>query len=96
MDELRTKLKRVLQRTRVLLTSRRHAYKFVFGGAFGSVVLKDLTKFCRGNETTFDSDPRVHALLEGRREVLLRIAQHLNLSVEELWALYDGRVEPDE
>lgn len=30
-------------------------------------------------------------MLDGRREVWNRIASHLNLTSEQLWALYDGR-----
>ena len=44
-------------------------------------------------------DARVHAVAEGRREVWLRIAQHLNLSEENLWRAYGGpitRSKPDE
>lgn len=53
-------------------------------------VLRDLAKFCRATETTFMADPRQHALLEGRREVYLRITQHLNLSSEDLYAILGG------
>lgn len=70
---------------------RSKAYKQTFGeGDHGSVkiVLKDLAKFCRANGTCFDPDPRVHAALEGRREVWQRIANHLNLSQKELLEIY--------
>lgn len=52
------------------------------------IVLKDLAKFCRANKTCFDSDPRKHANLEGRREVWLRIMEHLNLTPDEYWDKY--------
>ena len=32
-------------------------------------------------------------MLEGRRAVWLRIQEHLQLPEEELWNLYDGRVD---
>ena len=67
------------------------AYRKVFGGPAGQMVLQDLAKFCRSAETCFDADPRKHAVLEGRREVFIRIADHLHLSVEQLYALYAGR-----
>jgi len=63
----------------------------VFGGPAGQAVLRDLEKFCRANETCFNGDPRIHAAHEGRREVWLRIQQHLNLSSEDLFQLYSGR-----
>lgn len=51
-------------------------------------VLADLAKFCRANQSTFHADPRVHAVAEGRREVWLRITQHLNLTDDQLWRMY--------
>lgn len=52
------------------------------------IVLKDLAKFCRANTSCFNSDPRAHALQEGRREVWLRIMEHLNLTPDEYWDKY--------
>ena len=71
-----------------LLAQRRLAYKQSLTGPHGEAVLADLAKFCRARETTFHADPRVHALMEGRREVWLRIAHHLNLSEDELFNHY--------
>ena len=48
----------------------------------GQKVLADLRKFCRGDRSTFDADPRIHALLEGRREVFLRILAMLGVPSE--------------
>jgi hypothetical protein len=45
----------------------------------GRKVLADLNRFCRGNASTFHADPRTHALLEGRREVLLRLLTLLKI-----------------
>jgi hypothetical protein len=47
-------------------------------------VLADLARFCRADESTFNADPRVEGVLQGRREVWLRIAKHLNLTPDEL------------
>lgn len=53
----------------------------------------DLAGFCRAERSCWDADPRVHAALEGRREVYLRIKQHHELSAEELLVLYsDGAI----
>lgn len=76
-----------------LLMKRRFAYQATFRAPTAQLVLADLARFCRANQSTFHTDERAHALLEGRREVWLRIAQHLNLSPEELFALYSG-VDP--
>jgi hypothetical protein len=69
---------------------RKYAYQMVFdrNNKYLHVVLKDLAKFCRAHESTYHSDARVHAVAEGRREVWLRISDHLNLSVDELYDLH--------
>jgi hypothetical protein len=72
------------------LGGRQKAYKLTFGSGPGRTVLKDLAYFCRADRTTFDQDPRISAALEGRRDVWLRIVQHLNLGTEELNELYGG------
>lgn len=78
----------LIERARQYLARRRTAYVKTFQGPFGEEVLADLAKFCRANQSTFHSDPRVHAVAEGRREVWLRVSQHLNLTDEQLWRLY--------
>lgn len=70
------------------LRRRRTAYVHVFCNPIGEEVLTDLARFCRAHDTTFHADPRAQALLEGRREVFLRIARHINLSDDALWRLY--------
>jgi hypothetical protein len=47
-------------------------------------VLADLRKFCRVDRSTFEADPRAHALLEGRREVALRILTMLGIRGEDI------------
>src|SRR6266404_2187382 len=71
---------------------RARAYKLCFGSPAGQEVLIDLVKFCRAAEScVVRGDPTRTLLLEGRREVFLRIAEHLNLTSEQLYALYSGR-----
>lgn len=77
-----------LQTLKRALMARRHQYRLVFRSPPGEIVLKDLARFCRAHHSTFHEDPRVHAMLEGRREVWLRIASHLELSPDDLWQLY--------
>lgn len=74
--------------TRDRLARRKRAYQLAFQNPVQNAVLIDLAKFCRANETTFHADPRIHAALEGRREVFLRILQHINLDPNQLMALY--------
>lgn len=84
----------ILQKARDYLFSRQIAYRQVFKPSLATeTVLADLAKFCRAHETTFQPDARLHAQLEGRREVWLRIASHLNLSPEELWKLHERKNE---
>lgn len=66
------------------------AYNRVFDrkSPFTQQVLKDLANFCRAHDSTFHQDPRVHAVLEGRREVWLKIERMLNLSPDELYELH--------
>lgn len=66
------------------------AYNRVFDkqSPYTEDVLKDLAKFCRAYETTYHPDPRIHAVLEGRREVWLKIQEHLQLTMEEIYELH--------
>ena len=78
---------------RSVVRGARAAYKSALRENYaGQAVLIDLAKFCRANETTFHptQGARVQAILEGRRQVWLRITQHLHLTHEELFALYNG------
>jgi hypothetical protein len=80
----------LIERAKRFLSRRQGSYRRVFNQESVDVqaVLHDLAKFCRANETTFDTDERLTALLLGRREVFLRIAHHLRLTQDELWAIY--------
>jgi len=81
-----------IRRTLEFLRRRKSAYQGTFTRNPAAMeVLADLAKFCRAGSTTFHDDPRVHAALEGRREVWLRITQHLHLTSEQLYALYSGK-----
>lgn len=79
-----------------LLRNRAVAYQRVFlgHGADSDAVLQDLAKFCRASETTYHEDHRLSDILIGRREVFLRIAHHLQLTENELWALYGNHTLP--
>lgn len=69
---------------------RKMAYARVFEtkGKYTQEVLIDLAKFCRAHESAFHPDPRMHAVIEGRREVWLRIQNFLGLSEQELMDLH--------
>lgn len=82
----------VLEKARRWLHGRKQSYQMTFRENDPDVdmCLADLAKFCRADKSTFHPDSRAHAVLEGRREVWLRIQQHLNLDVDKLWDLYKG------
>lgn len=80
----------VKMRTIDFLRSRKRAYELTFSQGHGQFVLRDLAHFCKAGETTFDENPIIAARYAGRREVMLRIQKHLNLTSEELFAIYSG------
>ena len=81
----------LVDRAKQFLFGRQTAYRAVFQGPMSDAVLADLAKFCRASDSTFHPDPRVAAQLDGRREVFLRIQQHLKLSSDDLWKLYQTK-----
>lgn len=74
-----------------IFRSRRSDYMTTFNNPVGERVLADLAEFCRARETTFHTDGRLHAILEGRREVWLRINKYLNLSDREIQQLIEKK-----
>lgn len=72
------------------LKNRQQAYRNVFNAhtPAGFTVMQDLARFCRANQSTFELDGRAHALIEGRREVWLRIQEHTLLTDRDLVLLY--------
>ena len=80
-----------LERLRQFIFKRQHAYLQVFNpdNVYRDTVLKDLAKFCRANDSSFHVDPRAHAMLEGRREVFLRIQRYLQLTPDEIWSFHN-------
>ena len=74
-----------------ILGDRQRAYLLAFNRdeAAGMAVLADLAAFCRADETCVVPGDRDRTyVLEGRREVWLRIQDHLKKSTEELVQKY--------
>jgi hypothetical protein len=91
----------LLERGMALLRHRSMSYRDVFLGHGKSTddVLYDLAKFCRAHESTFHVEHSMSDRLDGRREVWLRIAHHLQLSESQLWGIYGNKSissEPEE
>lgn len=86
----------MLEQAMQWLHSRSLAYQSIFlgHGRDTDIVLQDLAKFCRASESTFHENQRASDVLIGRREVFLRISQHLRLSQEQLWQLYGNKSLP--
>ena len=79
----------IIQRVRIWLNQRKYAYQRVFEpNKYTEEVLHDLARFCRACDSTYHNDPRLHAVLEGRREVFLRIQHHLKLDPDQFWKKY--------
>lgn len=80
----------MIEKLMEFLFQRRNAYCRLFKNESpdAKLVLTDLAHFCRAHDSTFHPDERTQALLEGRREVWLRIQRHLNLTEEELWSIF--------
>jgi hypothetical protein len=84
------------------LRRRRYAYRRLFLGdnglnADGQIVLADLAKFCRANNSTAivspvsrSVDPIAMAMAEGRREVWLRLMAHLHIDERVVFNLDEG------
>jgi hypothetical protein len=76
---------------RQALNRRRYAFTQTFKGPYSDEVLKDLARFCRAHESTHDANERDSLVFEGRRQVWLRLQEHLRLTPDQLWELYSGR-----
>ncbi|MCK5133506.1 MAG: hypothetical protein KAR40_15305 [Candidatus Sabulitectum sp.] len=53
-----------------------------------------LARFCRADTSTFDKDARVHALLEGRREVYQLVYDLVGMREDDIVRKYEGRMYP--
>jgi hypothetical protein len=86
-------IQEIIDKAMQFLSGRRMAYRRTFNleSVDVQMVLADLAKFCRAHDTPYTATARETDLLIGRHEVWLRIQQHLNLTDEELWALYGPR-----
>jgi hypothetical protein len=75
---------------------RKREYQHTFTSLAGQEVFRDLALFCRANETctVLDKDGRVDDkltfMMEGRREVYLRILIHMGLTPQQLMVLFTG------
>lgn len=86
--------KEAAQTLKRFIFRRQGAYLDIFTGPRADTVLQDLANFCRAWKTTYTSEDRASYILEGRRQVWLRIQDQLRLTQDELWRLYrDPKLE---
>jgi hypothetical protein len=73
----------------IVFTDCKRAYQLAFNTPAGEAVLADLAPFCRARETCIvPGDHDRTYVLEGRREVYLRIREYLDLTPEQLVERY--------
>jgi hypothetical protein len=60
------------------------------------MMLADLARFCRATEDTLGTTTEGTYILIGRRQVFLRLTQHLNLTPAQLFDLYAKHRAPTE
>ncbi len=73
-----------------------YAHVFAENSPYVQDVIADLDKFCRMRESTFHADPRLHALLEGRRETALRIHTLRVYTPEQAFAYLTANVKQNQ
>jgi hypothetical protein len=74
------------------IRQRKQDYQLACNAPAMQRMLADLAVFCRALETCVVPGDRDRTMvLEGRREVWLRIMQHCNLSSQQLFFLYSGK-----
>lgn len=80
-----------IQATVAALLERKRSYLQAFASPASQLALIDLASFCKANVSCFvPGDRDLTLILEGRREVWLRIQQHLNLTPEQMFMLFAG------
>jgi hypothetical protein len=79
----------VYHKTLDFLRLRSRAYRLTFQNPRTNEVLKDLARFCHANKVPYHPDQRKTDILIGRQEVYYRIIEHLNLTDEELFDIYN-------
>ena len=68
-------------------TQQKQAFNRAFMPVDGPL-MKDFIRFCRWKATIASPEPNLIYMMEGRRQVLIRVFQHLELDVEALAVLY--------
>jgi hypothetical protein len=80
----------VFSKMKPIIFRRKTSYQKTFNNPEGRKVLADLRRFCRATQPSADvNNVQATYLLEGRREVWLRIMSHLQLTDEDVYNLIE-------
>lgn len=87
-EAAKTRAEEAAAKARLIIETRQRAYTRWWKGKAmaddAKIVAEDLRRFCRGDETAFDTNDRIHCLLTGRQEVWQRIKDYTTLTVDEI------------
>jgi hypothetical protein len=90
LNERQEWLKAAYENTLQFLDWRRRSYQLKFPNRATDTILMDLARFCHVNEDCPHSDLYKLGEWNGMQKVFRRIQRHLNLTTEELFAVYGG------
>lgn len=77
-----------------MLRERKRGYQLWFGSRAGHAVIQDLLSFSKFLEGPARATNEETWRLIGRQDMIRRIQQHVHLSEEQLFALYNGMTVP--
>lgn len=77
----------LVERLKRFLWNRQYNYKLTFQSPPGKEVLKDLARFCRATKSVYYPNSDLTQQAIGRHDVWLRIANHMNMTADELYRL---------
>lgn len=81
----------------ISLLKRMRAYKrkFVKGDPDSDIITADLSEYCGFLDTTYKGDEKKMLIMEGRRQVFLRIFGHTNLDANDVHHMQRSNHERD-
>jgi hypothetical protein len=90
MARLSLTVQKVIDNTMIFLRDRSTAYKLAITSPAGQMMYGDLLKFSRYAQGPADLDQFQTWRLIGRQDMIRRIQQHINLTDQQLFSLYNG------
>ncbi len=90
LSDAQDQIQKAYEATIEFLSWRKRSYQQKFPNRASDTILMDLARFCHVNEDCPYTDPFKLGEWLGMQKVFRRISRHLELSTEELFALYSG------